>query len=84
LFMVKVVFLNLLRSKYNIEQLDVHAGTIQSILDEIKKIHPELDTKDFSESLVFINQVRLAHGNRFLHTVKDGDEVVFTHFLGGG
>lgn len=82
--MVKVVFLNLLRSKYNIEQLDVHAGTIQSILDEIKKLHPELDEKDFSEALVFINQIRLAHGNRFLHIAKDGDEVVFTHFLGGG
>jgi len=82
--MVKVIFLNLLRSKYNIEQLDVHAGTIQSILDEIKRTHPRLDEQDFKEALVFINQVRIAHGDRFPHKVKDGDEVVFTHFLGGG
>ena len=82
--MVKVIFLNLLRSKYNIEQLDVHEGTIQSILDDIKRLVPTLDAKDFSEALVFVNQVRISHGNRFLATVKDGDEVVFTHFLGGG
>lgn len=82
--MVKVVFLNLLRSKYGIEQLAVHPGSIHEILDEIKVLHPGIDEKDFAEALVFVNQVRIAHGNRFETKAKDGDEVVFTHFLGGG
>jgi len=82
--MVKVVFLNLLRSKYGIEQLDAHPGSIHEVLEEIRVLHPEIDEKDFAEALVFVNQDRISHGNRFLHKVSDGDEVVFTHFLGGG
>jgi len=82
--MIKVVFLNLLRSKYGIEEFSAHPGTISDILDEIVRVHPEIDRDDFGQAILFVNQIRMSQNNRFSRGVKDGDEVIFTHFLGGG
>ena len=82
--MVKVTFLNLLRSKYGIDTLTVKAGTVQQILDQICEQYPVITAKDFEESVLFVNQVKVMHLNRFHEIVKDGDELILTHFVGGG
>jgi len=82
--MVNVVFYNLLRSKYNIHEIEVKTGTINEILVQIKKIHPEIDLDDFKHSVVFINKNKIIHPIMYDEKVYDGDEVVFTHFIGGG
>ncbi len=82
--MVKITFLNLLRSKYQLDVLSVEPGPMKNIFASLLKKHPEIDPKDFQESVMFVNQQRIAHANRFDIVLHDGDDVVFTHFLGGG
>ncbi len=82
--MVKITFLNLLRSKYGIETQMVSPGTMAAVLQTILLKHPEIDVNDFQESVMFVNQRRIPHATRFDLVLQDGDDVVFTHFLGGG
>lgn len=82
--MVTIKFYHLLRSKYGIHEIEVNPGTIHEILLEIKKIHPEVDLDDFKYSVVFINKTKIIHPSKFNEYINDGDEVVFTHFVGGG
>ncbi|MFK5883522.1 MAG: MoaD/ThiS family protein [Candidatus Izemoplasma sp.] len=82
--MVKVIFLNLLRSKYNIKEIEVKAGSIHDILAQIQEIHPEVELADFRNTVIFINTVRVIHESKYSEPVNDGDEIVFTHFIGGG
>ncbi len=82
--MVTVIFLNLLRSKYNIHQIEVKPGTINELLLQIKEIHPQVVLEDFENSVVFINSIRIVHPKMYDEVVEDGDEIVFTHFIGGG
>jgi molybdopterin converting factor small subunit len=82
--MVKITFLNLLRSKYGIETLTVEPGKMDIIFKLILSKHPEIEAKDFQDSVMFVNQKRIPHATRFETVLCDGDEVVFTHFLGGG
>lgn len=82
--MVKVVFLNLLRSKYNIHEVEVKEGSIYNILDQIQEMYPEVELKDFDRSVIFVNSVRVIHKSMYNEIVHDGDEIVFTHFIGGG
>ncbi|MCK5731424.1 MAG: MoaD/ThiS family protein [Tenericutes bacterium] len=82
--MVTVIFLNLLRSKYNIHQIKVNPGTINELLVQIKKIYPQIILEDFDNSVVFINSIRIIHPKMYDEVVGDGDEIVFTHFIGGG
>lgn len=82
--MVKITFLNLLRSKYGLDHVFVEPGIMKDIFQAFLRQHPGIDPNDFKESVMFVNQARIAHANRFDIELKDGDEVVFTHFLGGG
>ena len=82
--MVKITFLNLLRSKYSIETLIVEPGKMNDIFKVILSKHPEIEAKDFQDSVMFVNQKRIPHATRFDTVLQEGDEVVFTHFLGGG
>ena len=82
--MVKVIFLNLLRSKYDIHQIDVFPGTINDLIKQIKDIHPRILLKDFEHCVIFINSKKIIHNSKFDEIAQDGDEVVFTHFIGGG
>ncbi len=82
--MVKITFLNLLRSKYGIETLLVEPGKMEVIFKTLLSKHPEIEPKDFQDSVMFVNQKRIPHATRFDITLQDGDDVVFTHFLGGG
>jgi len=82
--MVKIIFFNLLRSKYHWHELDVAPGTFQNVIDELKKNNPSLNEKDFRDCVMFVNDVRITHLALFDIQFKDGDKVVLTHFLGGG
>jgi molybdopterin converting factor small subunit len=82
--MVKVVFLNLLRSKYGIDEILVLPGTVQNALDQIRIAHPQIQAKDFQEAVLYVNQTRVMHTNRFQQELLDGDEVILTHFVSGG
>jgi len=82
--MVKVKFFHLLRSKYNIKEIEVFPGTIHEILGQIKDIYPSLDLDDFKYSVVFVNSTKIFHPSKFDEYINDGDEIVFTHFVGGG
>lgn len=82
--MVTVKFFNLLRSKYDIHEFEVLPGTINDILLQIKKMYPQVDLKDFELSVIFVNGNRVIHHAMYHKHVEDGDDVVFTHFVGGG
>ena len=82
--MVTVRFLHLLRSKYRQHTFEVKSGTINEIILQLKEILPEIDDKDFEQAVVFVNIDRVIHPSRFDEKVIDGDDVVFTHFVGGG
>ncbi len=47
-------------------------------------MYPVLDLKDFEHSVVFVNGDRIIHQFMYSQNVGDGDEIVFTHFVGGG
>lgn len=82
--MVNVKFFNLLRSKYNIHQVEVSNGTIYEIIKQIQVIYPEIEMDDFKYCVVFVNSNRIISHNMFDEKIRDGDELVFTHFIGGG
>lgn len=82
--MVTVRFLHLLRSKYKTHTFKVEPGSVHEIIAQLKEILPEIDPKDFSQSVVFVNTDRIIHPSRFDETINDNDDVVFTHFVGGG
>ena len=82
--MVKVIFYNLIRSKYRIEDLEVEAGSLQEVIKQVIKKHPHIDKDDLLQAVLFINQEKVMHVNRLDEKVEDGDHVVFTNFVGGG
>ena len=82
--MVTVKFYNLLRSKYDIKQFEVNPGSIFDVLSQIELMFPQIAMKDFDHCVVFINQFKVIHESKFHTVVDSGDEVVFTHFVGGG
>lgn len=82
--MVTVRFLHLLRSKYKQHTFEVKPGTVNNIISQLNEILPNLDYKDFEQSVVFVNVDKVVHPSRFEEIINDGDDVVFTHFVGGG
>jgi len=81
--MVKVIFYNLLRSKYNVKEMMVESGTIHSIVNHILKVHPEISPSDFETCVVFHHGKPL-HFRGFDKVIKDKEEIIITHFVGGG
>ena len=82
--MVTVRFLHILKNQYRQQTGVVKSGTINSIISELKEILPEIDLKDFEQAVVFVNVDKVIHPSRFDEEIIDGDDVVFTHFVGGG
>ena len=82
--MVKVRFLNLLRSKYQIELMSLKKGTIHEIIDQVLLLYPHVEREDLENATIFVNQEKVMHYQRFNTKLEDGDQVVFTHFVGGG
>lgn len=81
--MVKVIFYNLLRSKYGVKEEDYEASSISSIIEQILKRHPEMKPSDFVTSVVF-HQGKPIHNSGFFQKIPDGEEIIITHFVGGG
>ena len=82
--MVHVKFFGLIRSNHKIVSLDVHSGTLKEIINQIQKEYPKITDYEFNTAIVFINKEKVMHLNRLNTLLKDGDEVVFTNFVGGG
>ena len=82
--MVTVRFLHLLRSKYKQHTFEVKPGTVNDIILQLKEILTDLDPKDFEQAVVFVNEDKVIHPSRFDDPINDNDDVVFTHFVGGG
>jgi molybdopterin converting factor small subunit len=81
--MVKVIFYNLLRSKYGINEMLVQPGSITEIIKEIIDLYPQMKLKDFETSVVFHHGVPI-HFRGFDKLIKSNEEIIFTHFVGGG
>lgn len=81
--MVKVTFYNLLRSKYNIEEVYVREGSINNIIDQIIELHPTMVIAEFTSAVVFY-EGKPIHNYRFDTFIKDNEEIIITHFVGGG
>jgi len=81
--MVKVIFYNLLRSKYNIKEMMVEPGTINDIIKEILEAQPEMKVNDFVTSVVFYKGLPI-HYRGFEKIINANEEIIFTHFVGGG
>ncbi|MBU1020671.1 MAG: hypothetical protein KJ847_05600 [Firmicutes bacterium] len=81
--MVKVIFYNLLRSKYKINEMDVHPGSITEIIAQILSEHHEMEMRDFETCVVF-HQGKPIHHRQFSRIIDDKEEIIITHFVGGG
>jgi len=81
--MVKVIFYNLLRSKYRVKEEWVDAGSIHSILNQILSKYPNMSRSDFEHCVVFY-QGRPIHPSGFQTDIADGTNIIITHFVGGG
>lgn len=81
--MVNVIFYHLLRSKYNIKQMDVKQGSVHKIIEEILHRVPEMKPSDFETCVVFYEGTPIHHG-RFHKEISDGEEIIITHFVVGG
>jgi len=82
--MVTVRFLNLLRSTYKVEQLQVLAGTLSEVINQVLVLVSKMKKEDFDQAAIFVNQMKINHIDYDKEILKDGDVVVFTHFVGGG
>lgn len=82
--MVTVRFLNLLRSKYRIEQVQVEAGTLGSILDQVLAQAPSMKKDDLAFAVLFINETKQIRLSDRQIIIKDGETLSITHFVGGG
>ena len=82
--MVTVRFLNLLRSKYRIEQAQVEAGTLGSILDQVLAQVPSMKKDDLAFAVLFINETKQIRLSDRQIVIKDGETLTITHFVGGG
>lgn len=81
--MVKVKFFNLIRSKYRVEEEYVNPGSIHSIIEQILSKYPEMSHSDFKTCIVFYESKPI-HYNRFDFVINEGEEIIITHFVGGG
>ena len=81
--MVKVILYNLLRSKYKVDELFVSEGTINQIIEEIMMKHPNMEVRDFESAVVFYHGKPIHH-MQFSKKISDNDEIIITHFVGGG
>ncbi len=81
--MVKVIFYNLLRSKYGIKEEELKADTINGIIEQILAKHKEMKTSDFTTAVVF-REGKPIHKSGFFQKITDGEEIIITHFVGGG
>lgn len=81
--MVKVIFYHLLRSKYNIKEMDVMPGSVHDIIEEILRRVPTMQASDFKTCVVFYEGTPIHHG-RFHKEIKTGEQIIITHFVGGG
>jgi molybdopterin converting factor small subunit len=82
--MVKVKFFNLIRSKYNISEIETNPGTLKDIIHEILQKHIEIDPNDLLNAVIFLNNRQVMHKNRLNENIYSNDVLVFTHFVGGG
>ncbi len=81
--MVKVIFYNLLRSTYRINEEFVEPGTLQEIIQSILQKHPRINPKDFETCVVFY-QGKPYSSFQFDTVINDKEEIIITHFVGGG
>ncbi len=81
--MVKVIFYNLLRSKYGIKEEQVNSGTVSEIINQILKRHEEMKITDFNTAVVFYKGKPI-HKSGFFQKIDDFEEIIITHFVGGG
>jgi molybdopterin converting factor small subunit len=82
--LVKIKFFNLLRSKYNISMLETKEGSLEDVIHEIILKHQEIDPNDLYGAVIFLNNQQIMHKDRLNQKVNEDDELVFTHFVGGG
>lgn len=75
--------MNLLRSKYGISEISVHSGTIQEIFDQILHKFPMIKDSDLYSAMVF-NREKVYDQKMFHIYVPDHEEIIITHFVGGG
>jgi len=81
--MVKVIFYNLLRSKYHVKEMLVEPGTIHHIISQVLEAHTEMDINDFKTCVIF-NKGNPIHYRGFHKIIEDQEEIIITHFVGGG
>ena len=81
--MVRVVLYNLLRSKYSIDKIGVSTATINEIIDEIINPYQQIKRNDFESAIVF-HKRNIIHYHAFDKKIADEEEIIITHFVGGG
>lgn len=81
--MIKVTFYSLLRNKYNIKEEFVEAGSINDIIDQILKKYPNIEKSSFRYCVVFYKGKPINYYN-FDSKIEDNEDIIITHFVGGG
>ncbi|MFW5838666.1 MAG: MoaD/ThiS family protein [Bacillota bacterium] len=82
--MVTVSVFGLLRSNHNIKQFSIDACGMRDVVEYLKKTYPHITNKELEEAILFVNQEKIMHMKRFDIPLTDGDNIVFTTYVGGG
>lgn len=82
--MVTIKFFGLLRSNHSIQSLHLDVRHMSEIIDYLNKHYPRISKQELEDAALFINQQKVMHMKRFDIPLNDGDEVVFTTYVGGG
>jgi molybdopterin converting factor small subunit len=81
--MVKVTFYSLLRSNYNITEEFVEPGSINDIINQIINKYPNIKKSSFRYCVVFYKGKPINYYG-FDSLIEDGEDIIITHFVGGG
>lgn len=82
--MVNVKFYGLIRSNHRVTEMNVKPGTLRTIIDQIQATYPQISDHEFLTAVIFVNQEKVMHLDRMQLEISEGDEIVFTNFVGGG
>lgn len=82
--MVTVTFFGLLRSNHQIRQFTMNAKNMRDIIKYIKTHYPNITNCELEEAVLFVNKNKTMHMKRFDIPLDDGDDVIFTTYVGGG
>jgi molybdopterin converting factor small subunit len=82
--MITVKFFGLMSVDHNIKKLQLKAGQVSQVLDEIRQHCPNISRQQLLQSVIVVNNRQLNGRKRLTTVLIDGDELVLLGPMCGG